>query len=198
MCEGFFLIMAHFLWHFPMCFLSHCLNQTAPQPVWEPVNSLDCYNHRRKAEVAVAWSKAMVLCWWSFYGEAGNIPQQLNFTSCATPLTCPSVIYFSPSSPAGHCVFLQSFCDGNVRDLPLLAHLQPCTSHLAAHFPFQHNSQESSDCRKITQEWRMSISAPVLGVVWCQLPSQVVWEARLCFLFFCSTDWQESWKDQGS
>lgn len=68
--------------------------------------------------------------------------------SFATLLTCPSVIYFSLSSPAGHRVFLQSFYGGNACDLPLLANLQLCASHLAAHFPFQHNSRESSDCRR--------------------------------------------------
>lgn len=68
--------------------------------------------------------------------------------SSATHLICSSVSYFSPSSPAGHCMFFQSCYDGNVCDLPLLAHLQLCISHLAARFPFQHNSQESSDCRQ--------------------------------------------------
>lgn len=79
--------------------------------------------------------------WWGW-----KYPPAVEFHP-VLPYLSP-VLYFSPSSPAGHCVFLQSFYDGNVCDLPLLAHLQLCTSHLAAHFAFQHNSQGSSDCRQ--------------------------------------------------
>ena len=89
--------------------------------------------------------------------------------SSATPLISPSVIYFSPSSPAERCVLLHSFYDGNVCHLPLLANLQLCISQQAAHFPFQHNSQESSDSQ-VTQERRTGIPASVLGVFGAPCP----------------------------